>query len=268
MTDRTSSARGPTKVFILIADLGLNESSLTRRVVKASLEILTEPNYSVTITDLPKDGWLDPISANDFTRVSNPVHINIQNEQTISPLIQKLQDEQMKVLQCDLLLIFAPLTWFGPPSIFFSWWERVITLGRCYGPGVMYQRGAFARKRALLVMTSAERSELYGRDTAKGTVEEILYPITHGRLYPVGFKIHRTQTLYFPNPATDEEVLQKWQTALRDLEERTYIIFNQPNDYTNWCLSTPEKDRKNDLELLTRFGDMSIQEATMKLNAS
>jgi NAD(P)H dehydrogenase (quinone) len=264
--DRTSAV-GPVKVFVLIVDTGVNETSLTRRIVKSSLEVLTAPAYEVTITDLAKDGWLDPISANDFTRVSNPIHINVQNEQAISPLIQKIQDEQNRLLQCELFLIFGPLTWFGLPSLFFAWWERVVTLGKCYGPGQMYQRGAFARKRALIVLASAERPESYGRDTTKGCVEEILYPITHGRLYPVGFKVHRTQTLYFVAPATDDEVLQKWQTAVRDLEERTYIMFNDPNNYSNWLLSTPEKDRRNDFELITRQGDMSLQEATMKLNA-
>jgi hypothetical protein len=40
-----------------------------------------------------------------------------------------------------------------------------------------------------------------------------------------------------------------------------------PNNCTNWCLSTPEKDRRNDFEMITRQGDMPLQEATMKLNA-
>jgi hypothetical protein len=132
----------------------------------------------------------------------------------------------------------------------------------------MYQRGAFARKRALMVMVSSLKQELFGRDTLYGTVEEILYPITHGMLHPTGFRIHRTQTLYMPKPATHEEILNKWQIALRDLDDRTCLVLNQPNDYTNWVLSTPEKDRKNDMEILTRYGDMSLQEATMKLNAS
>lgn len=261
------SARGPTKVFILVADTDVKEDTLTRRVLKASLEVLSTSAYQVTMTDCAKEGWLQPISSTDFQKLSDPVHINMQTEQMVSPVLQKIQDEQNKLLQCDLFLVFAPLTWFGPPSLFYAWWERVVTMGRCYGPGMMYQTGAFARKKALMVMVSNQRQELYGRDTMHGTIEEILYPITHGMLYPVGFKVHRTQTLYLSNPEKMDEIIGKWQTALRDLEERTSIVFNQPNDYTNWKLSTPEKDRRNDLEILTRYGDMSIQEATMKLSS-
>jgi NAD(P)H dehydrogenase (quinone) len=262
-----SSARGPTRVFILIADIDICEDSLTRRVVKASLDVLVPPNYSVTITDLAKDGWLDPISPKDLTRVSDPIRINLRTEHLISPLIPRLQEEQGKLFQCDLFLVFAPLGAFGPPSLFFNWWQRVVTLGRCFGPSLMYQRGAFARKRALMVMVSSLRQELFGRDSIAGTVEELLYPITHGMLYPTGFRIHRTQTLYMPNPALHEEILAKWQTALKELEDRTCLVLNQQHDYTNWVLSTPEKERKNDLEILTRAGDMSLQEATMKLNS-
>jgi NAD(P)H dehydrogenase (quinone) len=268
MAAPSSSARGPTRVFILVADHDITEGSLTRRVLKASIDVLVPPNYLVTVTDCAKDGWLDPISAKDFTRLSDPIRINVRNEHQVSPLIQKIQDEQTKLFQCDLFLIFAPLSWFGPPSLFFNWWQRVVTAGRCYGPNLQYQRGAFARKRALLVMVSSQRSELFGRDTLAGTVEEIVYPITHGMLYPTGFRIHRTQTLYMNNPATQEEILAKWQSAVRDLEERTCLAFNPPTNYTNWVLSTPEKERKNDLELLQKTGDMSLLEATMKINTS
>jgi NAD(P)H dehydrogenase (quinone) len=262
-----SSGRGPLRVFILVADADVTERSLTRRVVKASLEVLTPPGYLVTVTDCARDGWLDPLSVRDLARVSDPVRVNLRSEHLTQQLIPKLQEEQTKIFQCDLFLVFAPLGWFGPPSLFFNWWARVVTLGRCFGPGLQYQRGAFARKRALLVMVSSLRQEVFGRDAVAGTVEEILYPITHGMLYPTGFKIHRTQTLYMPNPAQHEEVLAKWQTALRDLDERTCIVFNSPNDYTNSVLATPEKDRKNDMDILTRYGDMSLQEATMKLSS-
>jgi NAD(P)H dehydrogenase (quinone) len=220
------------------------------------------------VTDLAQDGWGDPLSARDFTKISDPIRINVRNEHYTSPLIQKIQDEQMKLFTCELFLVFAPLGWFGPPSLFFNWWQRVVTVGRCFGPGLQYQRGAFARKRALLVMVSDLRQDVHGRDALAGTVEELLYPITHGMLYPTGFRIHRTQTLYMPNPALHEEVLSKWQSALRDLDERTVIVFNQQNDYNNWVLCTPEKDRKNDLEIIQRYGDMSLKEATMKLSGS
>ena len=261
------AARGPTKVFVLVADFDVKEDSLTRRVLKATLETLVEPAYSVTVTDLAKDGWLDPVSVKDFKRVSDPVRINVQTEQQLSPLVQKIEEEQRKILQCDLFLILSPITWFGLPSHFFAWWQRVVTLGKCYGPGMMYQTGAFAQKRALVCMITNQGPETFGKDALHGTVEELLYPVTHGMLYPTGFKIHRSQTLYMPNPEKYEEVLAKWQIALKDMEERMCIVFNQPTEYSNWTLTTPERDRKNDLQLLAQAGDMSLQEAAMRITA-
>ena len=263
----SEEARGPVKVFLLVADFDVKEDSLTRRVLRATLEVLQAPAYAVTVTELAKDGWLDPVSQRDFKRVSDPIRINIQNEQQLSPLIPKIEEEQRKILQCDLFIILSPVSWFGLPSHFFAWWQRVVTIGKCYGPGMMYQTGAFAQKRAIVVMITDQAPETFGKSSVHGTMEELLYPVTHGMLYPTGFKIHRSQTLFMGNPDKYEEVLAKWQTALRDLNDRMCITFNQPTDYTNWTLSTPERERKNDLELLAQAGDMSLQEAAMRITA-
>ncbi|OHT12496.1 Flavodoxin-like fold family protein [Tritrichomonas foetus] len=264
----SSSARPPTKVFVLNTDPNISDKSLCRRVVNASMEVFNSSNYQVVSTDLAKDGWLDPISAKDFAKVSDPIHINFRTEHLTSPLVKKIQDEQSKLLQSDLFIIYAPLSWFALPSHFFAWWERVVTFGKMFGPGKMYQTGSCARKRAICVIVTDKKQEEFGRDTPNGTIEEMLYPVTHGMLYPLGFKIYRTQAVFLPNPAQHEEILGKFQSAIRELEERTPITFNQPSDYSNWVLHTNEKDRKNDLEILIDKGDMTIQEATMKISTS
>ena len=266
----TSSARPAINVFLLNADPDTNKNSLCRRVVKASMDVFNAnpSQYKVVTTDLSNDGWLDPISTKDFNRLSDPIHINVRTEQMVSPLLKKIQDEQQKLLNSDLFLVFAPLSWFGMPSQFFAWWERVITFGKMYGPGKLYQTGSCARKKALCVLVTNKKQEDFGKDTQNGTIEELLYPVTHGMLYPLGFKIYRTQAIFLPNPAQYDETLTKFQSAIKELEERTPITFNSPNDYTNWVLHTNEKDRKNDLELLAEKGDMTIQEATMKISTS
>lgn len=266
------TARGPVKVFILNADPDIQSDTACRKVVKASLEVLQTDTYQVFQTDIVKDGWLEPMSVNDFAKVSDPVHINLRIEQQISPLIQKIQDEQTKFLQCDFFILFTPLSTFGPSSHFFAWWERVVTFGRCYGPGLMYETGALARKHALVVVTTSMKEENFGRDTLYGTIEEILYPVTHGMLSPLGFTIYRSQCLFFNDPKKTDETLNKWQTALHDIDDssnsRTKIIFNAPKDYVNWQLATPEKERMNDMALLNKSGDMTLKEATMKLNST
>lgn len=264
------SARPAVNVFVLNTDPDINPNSLCRRVVRSSMEIFkANPNqYTVTSTDLAADGWLDPLSAKDFTRLSDPIHVNLRTEQMVSPIIPKIQNEQQKLLNSDLFIIFAPLSWFGMPSQFYAWWERVVTFGKMYGPGKMYQTGSCSMKRALCVIVTNYKQEEFGKDTPNGTIEELLYPITHGMLYPLGFKIYRSQAVFLNNPAQFNETLQKFQSAIKELEERTPIIFNAPSDYTNWILHTNERDRKNDLEILMEKGDMTIQEATMKISTS
>ena len=256
------------KAFILITDPDILDTSLCRRVTDSSIEILTASNYQIHKTDLAKDGWNDVLSVSDFTEVSDPIHINFRTEQMISPLIPKIQEEQEKFLECDLFLLFMPLSWFGPPAHFFAWWERVITFGKCYSPSLLYQTGTFSGKRALCVVVTDQKQEQFGKDSIMGSIEEILYPVTHGMLYPLGFKIHRSQCIFINNSDTLEEVIDKWKIVLKELNDRATIMFNQPGDYTNWILNAPEKERNNDFEILEKTGDLSLQEAVIRIAAS
>lgn len=259
-----SEGRVLPKLFIILADPEIKEDTLCKKIFNMSLEVIKNQGYQYEITDLAKDGWNDVISVKDFVKVSDPVHINMMIEQQTSTLITKIQEEQEKFKNCELLLIFGPLSWFGLSSHFYSYWERVITCGAMYAPGHMFDQGILSKKRAMLIMTSSLPQEKFGRETSFGYVEEILYPITHGMLHAVGFRIHRTQTLFAPTPEKFKEIQNKWPMVLRGINDRAFLQFNQAKDYLNWQLNTPESDRKNDLEILhTRSIDMSLQESSM-----
>jgi len=250
-------------LFAIIADPDISENSICRKIAHLTLDVLKGLGYSITVTDLTKDGWNEVLSVKDFTKISDPIHINLRLEQQTSPLIQKIRDEQNRITQCDFFLVFGPLSWFGLPSHFFSWWERVITCGAMYSPGQIFNRGVLSGKKAMIVVTSKSPQERYGRDGVFGFVEEILYPVTHGMFHSVGFQVRRTQCLFAPTQEKYEEILNKWPAALRMLNDRMLISFNKPDDYLNWVLTAPEADRRNDFEVLTKSGDMSLQETTM-----
>ncbi|KAH0788631.1 NAD(P)H-dependent oxidoreductase [Histomonas meleagridis] len=236
-------------------------------VANSFIEFLKAANIHIHKTDLANDGWNDVLSASDFTEISDPIHINFRTEQLVSPLIPKIQEEQEKFLESDLFLLFTPLSWFGPPSHFFAWWERVVTFGKFYSSTMLYQTGAFSGKSALCVVVTDKKQEQFAPNSMMGSIEEILYPVTHGMLYPLGFKVYRSQCLFINAPEMYDEVIDKWKIILRELNERLTIQFNQPNDYTNWILNTPEKDRNNDMEILKKEGDLSLNEAVIKIAA-
>ena len=118
MAEETASERPPTKVFLLNTDPDLRSGSLCRRAYNSALEAFSSPGYEIVTTDLLVDGWNMPLSVADFKKLSDPVHVNLRTEQMVSPLIQKIVDEQTKLLQSDLFIIFAPLSSFVLPSHF------------------------------------------------------------------------------------------------------------------------------------------------------
>ena len=261
----TRNAPGSQSLFALIVDPDISSDSLCRKIAYWSLDLLKAqfPEYTVTVTDLQKDGWNEVLSIKDFTKISDPIHINFRMEQEISPLIQKIKDEQTKLLKCDFFMVFGPLSWFGLPSHFYAWWERVVTHGKLYKSGAIFNRGLLFGKKAMLVVTSKNSQEKFGRDGINGFVEELLYPITHGMFHMIGFQVRRTQCLFAPTQEKLDEIYSKWPAALRMLNDRMLISFNKPDDYLNWKLVATESDRKNDFEVLSKSGDMSLQETTM-----
>ena len=248
----------PMKILVIISDPDLDEKSPCRSIVAQSINTLKNNGHTITVTDLAKDGWNEVLSVKDFTKVSDPIHINIRLEQQIYPIIPKIKEEQSKVLDCDFLMIFGPVSWFGLPSYFYAWWDRVFTHGSMYSPGTMFGKGVFSKKRAIVVATTTSTTEIFGRESIFGRYEQVIYPITHGMLHTVGFKVHRSQLLYLKPNQPNSEIIRDWDGNLNNINQRTYIAFNKPSDYTNYKLTS--KDPMNDFDKLDRFGDMAVTE--------
>ena len=244
----------PTKIFLLCADPDICSDSVSRASYEIAVNIFKNQGNTVFTTDLVKDGWNEPVSTNDFTKVSDPIHVNLRLEQQYSPLIQKIQDEQSKLLQCELFLVFGPLSWFGLPSHFFAWWERVVTCGAMYSPGAIFDKGVLSKKNAMLFVSTTFPAEKFNKDTLHGFMEEIMYPITHGMFHMVGFKVHRTHCLYSATKEKLDEIRSKWPQHLRNICDRAVINFNKSTDYTNWKLNTTRPDWKNDFDVVVSDG--------------
>ena len=251
----------PVKILVVVADPDLNEDSVCRKVVNYTINALKGFGHTVTVTDLGKDGWNDVLSVKDFVKVSDPIHINMRLEQQVSPLIQKIKEEQSKIFDCDTLMIMGPVSWFGLPSHFYSWWERVFTCGTMYTPGALFTEGIFNKKRAIVVGISVGNTERFGSESINGKFELVVYPITHGMLHTVGFKVCRSQHLIFTPEKPMNEILTTWSKNLQNLQDRTLIPYNKSSNYTNWQLTTPENERRNDFQQVNKYGDMGLLES-------
>lgn len=245
----------PTKIFLLCADPDICSDSVPRATYELAVDAFKSQGNTVFTTDLVNDGWNEPISTNDFTKTSDPVHVNLRLEQQCSPLIQKIKDEQAKLLQCELFLVFAPLTWFGLPSHFFAWWERVVTCGAMYSPGALLDKGVLADKGAMLFVSTTLPAEKFSKETLYGYIDEIMYPITHGMFHMVGFRVHKTHCLFSSSKEKFEEVSAKWPQHMHNIHNRAAINFNKLTDYTNWKLNTAKTDWKNDYDVIVSDGN-------------
>jgi len=88
-------------------------------------------------------------------------------------------------------------------------------MGRTYGGGRVYDKGAFRGKRALLSVTTGGPEASFRQDGFNGDIDAILRPIHRGILQFVGFDVLRPQLCYSPARQT-AETRAAWLRAFAD----------------------------------------------------
>ena len=114
---------------------------------------------------------------------------------------QDVEDEQAKLRQADAIVFQFPIWWFSFLAILKGWVDRVFAYGLAYGykdagNQHRYGEGGFAGKRALLSVTVGGPFEDYGARGINGSLEQILFPITHGTLFFSGMEVLPTFAVY------------------------------------------------------------------------
>lgn len=203
-------------------------AALTERAV----EELTAAGHEVVVSDLYRMNW-DPVSdRRNFLATADHTFFRQQAEEVNAVahygFSESIRMEQDKLHNCDALIFQFPLWWFGMPAILKGWVDKVFAMGVAYGGGRWYDRGMFAKKRAMLSLTTGGPEQVYGPDGLNGDIEKILYPINHGILAFTGFRVLRPSIAWSAARVTPEQrmaYLDAHAQRMRELWTDDFIAY-------------------------------------------
>lgn len=219
---------------ILIVHAHPEAQSLTSALKDVAATTLRARGHDVQVSDLYAMGWKAGADANDFTDITNPDCLRYVAESrhafasgTQSP---EIAAEQQKLLWADAVLFTFPLWWFGMPAILKGWFDRVFAFGFAYGVGQhggerwgdRYGEGVLAGRRAMVVLPIGGRAPHYSDRGVNGSLDDILWPITHGTLFYPGFDVLPAFPVYQSDRMDDE----RWQQVKADLIDRLDTLFD------------------------------------------
>ena len=205
-------------------------TSLTRTLVGVAKANLLASGHRVLESDLYGMNWKAVFDVADFPQRVNEDRLCFVSESGAAyakgTQTRDVEEEQAKLRQADAIVFQFPLWWFSFPAILKGWVDRVFAYGLAYGykdAGNQYRygEGGFAGKRALLSVTAGGPLEDYGARGINGSLEQILFPITHGTLFFSGMEVLPTFAIYGTSRLTDAEV----RRATKALKNRLDGVF-------------------------------------------
>lgn len=167
--------------------------SFVSAMKSAAVATLTESGYDVGISDLYAMNF-DPVaSAADFGDRADPDYLVYALEQRqgfkSGTLREDIQDEAVKLLAADLLVLTFPIFWFSTPAILKGWIDRVLLSGPVYGGRRIYDHGGLGGKRALVGAALGGREHMFGATGIHGELTDMLRHLLQGTLAYVGLDV-------------------------------------------------------------------------------
>jgi NAD(P)H dehydrogenase (quinone) len=203
-----------------------------------AVAVLTETGHTVEVSDLYAMKFNPLGGKHDFTRLTDPDFFKYGVEQTRATEARTFAAdvgvEQEKLFRADFLILQFPLWWFGLPAVLKGWVDRVFAAGLTYGGGRFYSNGVFRGRRAMLSLTTGGPAATYSPRGLNGDIDVLLYPITHGILYFVGFDVLPSFVAYAVARGTSEqrgEYLRDYAQRLRTWQTTTPLAFHPLEDY-------------------------------------
>jgi NAD(P)H dehydrogenase (quinone) len=204
---------------------------------------LRASGHEVVVSDLYAMAF-DPVSdRRNFRTVAEPGRLKQQNEESYASehdgFAPELQAEMDKLAWCDALVLQFPLWWLGLPAILKGWIDRVLAVGRAYGGGRYFSTGVFSSKRAMCSVTVGGPADAYSEFGAYGPLAPILFPINHGILGFVGFKVVEPFVVHAPArmaPAERAACLVQYRHRLLDLAEAPILPILDMGNYDGLVL--------------------------------
>lgn len=166
---------------VLVVYAHPNPKSYTAAMKDTIMKTLTDQGFSVKISDL-YDMKFDPVaSKKDFVEVSNKEYFSLLMEQRSDKLAPELASEVQKLVWCDYLITVFPFWWSSPPAILNGWFDRVLTCGKAWDFGKVFDQGLLKGKKGLVITSVGSPNEYYQPgQMSRHTVKRRLFFITHG----------------------------------------------------------------------------------------
>jgi NAD(P)H dehydrogenase (quinone) len=170
---------------------------------------LKAEGHEVVVSDLYRMSFNPVSDRRNFTTVKDAHYYKQQMEELhateVGGFAADIKAELDKLEWCDTLIFQFPLWWFGLPAIQKGWVDKVFAMGATYGRDMRYANGRFKGKRALASLTTGGPPEGYLPNGESGDINKILFPITHGMFYFVGFTPVPSHVVYGPVRMSEEQ---------------------------------------------------------------
>lgn len=230
------------KVFIVFAHP--EPQSLGGSLLRAAVEELETQGHEVQVSDLYSMHWKSQVDRSDFPKLSAETRLRVayaSGEATFSDtLTEDVKREQEKLIWADVVILQFPLWWYSMPAILKGWVDRVYSLGFAYGIGEhndkrwgdRYGEGKMLGKRAMVVVTVGSWKEHYSARGICGPIDDVLFPITHGILYYIGFEVLLSFVVYQSDRADEaafSAAADQLRQRLRELSTTEPIPFRPQN---------------------------------------
>lgn len=182
-----------------------NPFSLNAQLKDHAISTLRKEGHDVQVSDLYEMKWKAVANADDFPERDRSVPLDYMSAsgEAYENNVQAagLAAEQEKLLWADAVIFQFPLWWFGFPAILKGWVDRVFAYKFAYGykdagNTHRYGSGILAGKRALLSLTLGGPELDYGLRGINGSLDQLLFPITHGTLFFPGLDVLPTFAIY------------------------------------------------------------------------
>lgn len=178
----------------LLVSAAPSANSLTDDLTRTASTALSEQGYAVDVLNLHDLQWDPVVRPTDYgvTEFERPVGDHADDARSSGTLEATLERHQQLLEQTDLLVLVFPLWWAGMPAILKGWIDRVFTQGFAYGlhdadgNTRKYGDGAFVGTRGLLITTAGDRATAFGELGINGSIDDLLFPITHGIFWYTG----------------------------------------------------------------------------------
>jgi NAD(P)H dehydrogenase (quinone) len=218
--------------------------SLNGSIRDFTVDRFVRAGHTVEVSDLYAMRWKAGLDADDFPQrdAAQPFRPGADSKRAFAEDTQSadVTAEQDKLRRADLVIFQFPMWWFSMPAIMKGWFERVYAYGFAYGVGEhseqrwgeRYGEGAFAGKRAMLVVTTGGWAEHYSKRGINGPIDDLLFPIQHGMLFYPGFDV-LPPFVVFKSSAVDaarhKEILSSLGARLDNAMLTTPIAYRSQN---------------------------------------